>query len=196
MLSIIFLFTIAISVYRKGFKPARFYIIACFFYFLGVLIYVLKGFNVLPFNDLTNTAIEVGSTLQMVMFAFVIGDRLKIFKKEKENAQTQLVASLQENEKLILEQNQVLEIKVKERTQQLQSTLQDLTKEKKRSDELLLNILPFETAEELKEKGKSAPKFFESVTIMFTDFKDFTRISEKLSPDELVSEIDYCFKGI
>jgi class 3 adenylate cyclase len=193
MLALIFLFTIGISVYRKGFKPARFYIIATFFYFLGVLIYVLKGFNVLPFNDFTNSAIEVGSTLQMVMFAFVIGDRLKIFKKEKENAQTELVASLQENEKLILEQNQFLEIKVTERTQELQSTLQDLTKEKKRSDELLLNILPYETAEELKEKGKSEPKFFPSVTIMFTDFKDFTRISEKLSPEELVSEIDYCF---
>ncbi len=194
MLALLFLFTIGISVYRKGFKPARFYIIATFFYFLGVLIYVLKGFNVLPFNDLTNSAIEVGSTLQMIMFAFVIADRLKIFKKEKENAQTDLVASLKENEKLILEQNQVLEIKVEERTQELQSTLQDLTKEKKRSDELLLNILPYETAEELKEKGRSDPKLFESVTILFTDFKDFTKISEKLSPDELVSEIDYCFR--
>ena len=194
MLALLFLFTIGISVYKKGFKPARFYIVATFFYFLGVLIYVLKGFNVLPFNDVTNSAIEVGSTLQMIMFAFVIADRLKIFKEEKENAQTELVASLQENEKLILEQKHVLEIKVKERTQELQSTLQDLTKEKKRSDELLLNILPYETAEELKEKGRSAPKLFDSVTIMFTDFKNFTSISEKLTPDELVSEIDHCFR--
>ncbi len=69
-----------------------------------------------------------------------------------------------------------------------------LSKAKKRSDELLLNILPPEVAEELKEKGKAAAKQFEHVTVMFTDFKGFTGISEKLSPAELVAEIDTCFK--
>ncbi len=195
MVALIFLFTVAIRIYRKGFSPARYYIFACFFYFIGVMIYVLKGANVIPFNAVTNNAIEVGSTLQMIMFAFVIAERLKIFKNEKEKVQRELVVSLQENERLILEQKSVLEIKVKERTYELQETLQDLTKEKERSDSLLLNILPYETAEELKRTGKSDPKFFELVTVMFTDFKDFTQISEHLSPAELVSEIDHCFKA-
>ncbi len=186
MLALLFLFSVALYIYRKGFKPARFYIVASFFYFLGVLIYVLKGFDFLPFNAITNNSIEVGSTLQMIMFAFVIADRLKIFKTEKENAQTDLVASLQENQRLITEQKNVLEIKVKERTA-------ELTKEKERSDELLLNILPAETARELKETGRSEPKLFEQVTVIFTDFKDFTLISENLSPAELVSEMNYCF---
>ena len=66
---------------------------------------------------------------------------------------------------------------------------------KKRSDDLLLNILPLEVAEELKLKGSAQAKQFESVTVMFTDFKDFTLISEKLSPNELVEEIDACFKA-
>jgi adenylate cyclase len=66
---------------------------------------------------------------------------------------------------------------------------------KKRSDELLLNILPEEVAEELKEKGKTDAKTFDEVTVMFTDFKGFTSIAEKLSATELVNEIDYCFKG-
>ncbi|MCX6271856.1 MAG: adenylate/guanylate cyclase domain-containing protein [Bacteroidetes bacterium] len=70
-----------------------------------------------------------------------------------------------------------------------------ILKEKKRSEELLLNILPFETAKELKEKGKSDAKLFDEVTVMFTDFKGFTRISEKLSPGELVAEIDTCFSA-
>jgi len=68
-----------------------------------------------------------------------------------------------------------------------------IAKEKKRSEALLLNILPFETAKELKEKGKSEAKLFDDVTVMFTDFKGFTLISEKLSPSELVAEIDACF---
>lgn len=67
---------------------------------------------------------------------------------------------------------------------------------KKRSDELLLNILPYETALELKKKGSAEAKQFEHVTVLFTDFKGFTNIAEKLSPQELVSEIDQCFKGI
>ena len=70
-----------------------------------------------------------------------------------------------------------------------------IMKGKKRSDELLLNILPGEVAEELKAKGRAEPKYFDLVTVMFTDFKNFTKISEKLSPSELVTEIHTCFKA-
>ncbi len=64
---------------------------------------------------------------------------------------------------------------------------------KKRSDELLLNILPYETAQELKRKGKSRARHFDQVTVLFTDFKAFTEISEQLSPQDLVAEINTCF---
>ena len=66
---------------------------------------------------------------------------------------------------------------------------------KKRSDELLLNILPEETAEELKQTGTAKAKKFEMVSVMFTDFKNFTQASELLSPEELVKEIDACFSA-
>jgi len=68
-------------------------------------------------------------------------------------------------------------------------------KEKKRSDDLLLNILPEEVAEELKAKGSADAKQFAEVTVMFTDFKGFTQITEKLTPAELVAEIHTCFKA-
>ncbi|MCX6246263.1 MAG: adenylate/guanylate cyclase domain-containing protein [Bacteroidetes bacterium] len=68
-----------------------------------------------------------------------------------------------------------------------------LDQEKKRSDNLLLNILPGETAEELKQTGTAKAKKFESVTVMFTDFKNFTQASEQLKPDELVEEIHFYF---
>ncbi len=66
---------------------------------------------------------------------------------------------------------------------------------KKRSDELLLNILPEETAEELKATGSAKARSFDMVSVLFTDFKNFTLASEKLSPEELVQEIDYCFSA-
>lgn len=68
-------------------------------------------------------------------------------------------------------------------------------KEKKRSEELLLNILPESVAEELKKTGKADAKSIESATILFTDFKGFTSISELLTPTELVTEIDTYFRA-
>ncbi len=70
-----------------------------------------------------------------------------------------------------------------------------IAKEKKKGDDLLLNILPAEVAEELKAKGSAEAKHFDEVTVMFTDFKGFTQISEKLTPSELVAEIHTCFKA-
>ncbi len=68
-----------------------------------------------------------------------------------------------------------------------------ITKEKQRSEELLLNILPAEIAEELKERGDAEAKLHEQVSILFTDFKGFTQLSESLSPKQLISELNHCF---
>lgn len=70
-----------------------------------------------------------------------------------------------------------------------------LQSEKDRSDSLLLNILPEEIALELKEKGSADARNFDGVSILFTDFKGFTEQSAKLSPEELVNEINQCFKA-
>ncbi len=68
-----------------------------------------------------------------------------------------------------------------------------LEQERRKSDELLLNILPQKIADELKHVGKVKPVYYESASIIFTDFKDFTKLAEQLTPEELVDELDYCF---
>src|SRR6202012_4470685 len=70
-----------------------------------------------------------------------------------------------------------------------------ISAEKQRSDNLLLNILPADVAEELKEKGSANARLFDEVTVLFTDFVNFTTTSELLNPQELVNELHYCFKG-
>jgi len=70
-----------------------------------------------------------------------------------------------------------------------------ISREKNRSDMLLLNILPSKTAQELKENGKVKAKKFEAVTVMFTDFEAFTRYSHDLSPEKLVKSVDYFFSA-
>lgn len=69
----------------------------------------------------------------------------------------------------------------------------DIQREREKSDSLLLNVLPQEVAEELKETGHATPRHYDLVSVLFTDFKGFTKISEKLSPEQIIKELDYCF---
>lgn len=78
--------------------------------------------------------------------------------------------------------------------QNLDEKNKQLDKEKQRSDELLLNILPAEVMEELKSTGKTRARHYDMVSVIFADFKDFTKVSEKLSPQELVSTIDQYYE--
>jgi adenylate cyclase len=68
-----------------------------------------------------------------------------------------------------------------------------LDRQKNEIENLLLNILPAEVAHELKTTGHATPRQYESVSVMFTDFKGFTTIADKMDPDHLVKELDDCF---
>ncbi len=65
--------------------------------------------------------------------------------------------------------------------------------EKQRSEELLLNILPVDVANELKANGKVIAQYYENSTILFADFVNFSQIAKNLSPQEMVQDLDYCF---
>lgn len=98
----------------------------------------------------------------------------------------QINRELEKKNKLLERHNLELEELVKERTGAL-------IEEKKKSDELLLNILPKEIATELKNTGKATTKKYDSVTILFTDFKDFTKLVESISATKLVEELNEIF---
>ena len=85
-------------------------------------------------------------------------------------------------------QKRKLEQTVKERTA-------EVVKQKEKSEELLLNILPSEVADELKEKGYTTAKSFDEVTVLFSDIKGFTNVAEKMTAQELVKEINTYFSA-
>ncbi|MBE9127942.1 GAF domain-containing protein [Coleofasciculus sp. LEGE 07092] len=89
------------------------------------------------------------------------------------------------NAKCFEEMNKLLE-----EMNQLYSQLEG---ERRKSDELLLNTLPKEIANELKETGKVKPVYHEAASVLFTDFTGFTQLTEQLTPEALVDELDFCF---
>lgn len=99
-----------------------------------------------------------------------------------------IIKQEKERQHLLETQNERLETEVKERTHEIAT-------EKQKSDELLRNILPEEIAEELKQKGSSAARYYDNVSVIFTDFVDFTKAGMRLTPQQLVSELDTCFKA-
>ena len=81
------------------------------------------------------------------------------------------------------------------RNRYVNRTNRTIERERQRSDELLKNILPSDVAEELKENGTAGARQFDDVTILFTDFKNFTQFASTLSPQEVVMEIDKCYRA-
>ena len=67
--------------------------------------------------------------------------------------------------------------------------------EQEKSESLLLNILPVSVAQELKEKGRAIPRRYGSVSILFSDFVGFTRISARSTPEKIIQELNECFMG-
>jgi len=66
-------------------------------------------------------------------------------------------------------------------------------KQKDEIEHLLLNVLPKEVARELQVTGHATPRHYDSVSVMFTDFKGFTLLTDHMSPEQLVAELDACF---
>jgi len=82
---------------------------------------------------------------------------------------------------------------LEEQSKELEEKNRELSIQKDKSDKLLKNILPDEIAEQLKNKGTVDAKKYRKVSVLFTDFVGFTKISEKLSPEQIIKELDIFF---
>ncbi len=89
----------------------------------------------------------------------------------------------------IEEQNKLLE-EEKEKVEEQRSLLEE---EKNKVDKLLVNLLPEDTANELKTGGRASARHYRMATVMFTDFKGFTKIAEQMKATELVARLDSYF---
>lgn len=105
------------------------------------------------------------------------------------------LAMVKAQKRLLEQQVNVRTQKVLEQKKKIEIQKELIEKEKHKAEKLLLNILPQETADELITKGKASPRHYRMATVMFCDFKGFTKIAERLEPQELVDELDRCFNA-
>lgn len=111
-----------------------------------------------------------------------------LLNQQKKNQRIMIISSF-----VFLFLSLLLVIGLYRRYQFIKKTKKIIEKEKNISNSLLLNILPEETAQELKKNGKVVAKRYELATVLFTDFEGFTNYSEDLPPEKLVESIDYYF---
>ena len=123
----VFVFITSIVVFRSGYTPAKFFLLAWSFLLFSVIIFALKDAGLIPSNPLTNYAVFVGSGIEVVLLSLALADRINILKKEKESSQENSLRIAQENEVIIKEQNIRLERNVKARTLDLESANKQLS---------------------------------------------------------------------
>ena len=148
-------FFIGMKSYLKKVHAARFYLLAWGAIMIGVIVFALSRANILPDNLITNYAVQIGSTFQVLLFSFALADRINYLKKEREAA---LLEKLSESEK-VASLSRAFERFVPKQF------LEFLEKESIASVQLGDNIQ-------------------KTMTILFCDIRSFTDLSEKMTPDD------------
>lgn len=188
---------VGVQVGKHGNKLGYYFAVAYFIYFLLVLteaVYIQTG---KPGYLIGLSHVAIATLIEAFGLSYLLSKKFEWEKRDivlaREEAQKKVIEATKEKEQIVREQNILLEQKVTERTEALNATLQTVVLERKKSDDLLLNILPSITAIELKENGAAKPQTYESVSVLFTDFKNFTTLSENIAPEKLVDNLNQYF---
>ncbi len=112
--------------FKKHFNPAGYYLFAWSILLVGAILFIMKDYGIIPYNNFTIYLLQITSSIEVMLLSFALADKINFFKRENENAQAQALNASLENQKLIREQNVVLEKKVEERTEELQSAVSTL----------------------------------------------------------------------
>jgi serine phosphatase RsbU (regulator of sigma subunit) len=125
---------VASVLYRRGYRPAKFFLLAFTMFLLGIAITIMLSSGVIEYSFWAYHSIQIGSAFEIVLLSFAIADKINIYKREKEQAQNLALERLEENQRIIREQNTELEKKVRERTFEIEAQNEELIQ---KQDEIL-----------------------------------------------------------
>jgi two-component system NtrC family sensor kinase len=199
-LSIIILIPASIKVWRSGDVSAGYFLVGWSVFIIAVVIFALKDFGIIPYNEATIYALPLGSAIELVVLSLALGSRINQLKKDSELAKEKELNTSLLNEKIQREQNVKLELNVEERTSQLtktnaslSETLQDLrsTQEQLIQSEKLASIgqLTAGIAHELNNPINYVSSSAVSLKRDFIDVKEILSLIVDLDPNsESLSE--------
>ncbi|SEM55446.1 7TMR-DISM extracellular 2 [Chitinophaga rupis] len=121
MLPLAVAFGTGIYIWRRGYRPARFFVLAYSFLFVGFMLkfFIMLGYEWLNFGVISYYSLSFCFILEMFFLSFAIGDKVRLLKKKKDKAQRQIISQMTENARLKDTLNRELESQVKERTREL-----------------------------------------------------------------------------
>ncbi|WP_291721675.1 7TM diverse intracellular signaling domain-containing protein [Bernardetia sp.] len=201
----------AIYIYYKGYKPAKFIILAWSFYLLGVVVFVLAGADIIPYNTFNSSAMLWGSAIEMILLSVALAAKIEYYKKDREALQVKMLEDSEKHREFVETQNKRLEQRVNERTEELNVVNEELSVnlerlheqnviiEKKNHDitasinyakRIQNAMLP--TIEEIKSVLPKSFIFFEPRDIVSGDFYYFKEIHNKI----IIGAIDCTGHGV
>jgi signal transduction histidine kinase len=121
-----YVFMMSFFILKSGFKPARYFLIAWSVFMVGILLFVLTQMGLTPFSSSYFYLMPFGAGIGVILLSFALADRINDQKRENEKEQYEKLKLLEEHESRIIEQNEFLEEKVKQRTEELELTLHNL----------------------------------------------------------------------
>ncbi|MBI1766902.1 MAG: receptor [Bacteroidetes bacterium] len=110
------IFLTAIVVWKNGYQPARFFVIAYGILFSGFFLRTLVYFNVIPFTIITHYSLHFSFVFEMLFLTVALGDRIRILKDNRDRALKRIISQQRTNIDLKDKVNRELEEKVRERT--------------------------------------------------------------------------------
>lgn len=110
---------VAFYIHKKGFRPAKYFLIAWAIFVITLIIFIFRNLGFLPYNDFTNYAVIIGASIETLALSIALASRINVLKREKEESQSKIVAALKENDRIVTEQNSRLEENVRSRTLEL-----------------------------------------------------------------------------
>lgn len=221
LLTLPIILTVSVICIRKGYRPARYFLVAWILLLTTISMAALRNLNLLPSGPLTIYGLQIGSALEIFLLSLGLADRINIIKGEKKAAEQEVLRSTELLIETLRQSEQELEKKVRERTAELEDANEEITRqleiqseqsreielansalqeknlvieqERERSELLLLNILPQTIAARLMAGEQSIADRFQSATMLFADIAGFTTFASTTEPEEIVGLLDTIF---
>lgn len=127
LVSVVTVLATSVVIARKGFRAAYFYLFAWLLLLVSFMVLIFRNLSLVPYNNFTTYTFYLGSALEVALLSIALADKINALRKEKEQSQAEALKVSLENEKLVRDQNLILEKKVAERTEELQSSNENLS---------------------------------------------------------------------